>query len=68
MGRNAKLPRAYNYVVTGIDIDGQRFRLETNSLGMAKSVTPWKGTLWLVEADGTRRAHTNFRFGKIVAD
>lgn len=68
MGRNIKTPRAYNYVVTGIDADGQRFRLETNAVGMAKSLVPWKGTLWLVERDGTRRSMINYRYGQPIAD
>ncbi len=67
MGRNAKIARAYNYVVTGIDSDGHRFRLETNTLGLAQTLTPWRGTLWTVEQDGTRRAMINYRHGQPVA-
>ena len=67
MGRKPKPHRAYNFVVTGIDVDGKRFRLETNSINMARSVKPWRGTLWSVAADGTRSAVTNYRFGEPIA-
>ncbi len=63
-GRNGKMPRSYSYVVTGVDVDGHPFRLETNYLALAKSMVPWRGTLWSVEADGTRRMMARYRQGQ----
>jgi hypothetical protein len=44
-----------SYVVTGVDRRGKRFRLTYKLSGWAFGINLWKGSVWEVSEDGSRK-------------
>lgn len=42
------------YEVTGVDRNGKRFKIVTDSWPHARGINVWRGSKWLVRHDGRR--------------
>lgn len=45
---------AAHYEVTGVDRNGKRFKIATDSWQHANGINLWRGSKWLVRHDGKR--------------
>jgi len=51
----SKAKEFIKYHVTGIDREGKRFKIITESAFHARCINVWQGTKWGVREDGTRK-------------
>lgn len=42
------------YEITGVDVDGKRFKIATDNRIHAEGINLWRGSIWLRDPDGTR--------------